>query len=97
MTFIFDTGSSWIWVPSTVCTGCKKARFNTSSTKNLTRTNKTYSITYGIGSVYGNLSTDFVSLSSNGSSNASATKFLLVTNATNLTDMMSDGVVGLSP
>lgn len=45
----------------------------------------------------GNLSTDYVSLNSNGSVNASATKFLLVSSATNLTDMLSDGVLGLSP
>ncbi len=45
----------------------------------------------------GNVSTDQISLNSNGSLNVSRSTFLLVYNQYNLSNMIADGVLGLSP
>jgi hypothetical protein len=98
MTFVVDSGSSWLWVPSVACSQCKKATaFNQTLSSTFNGTTKTQNVTYGIGSISGTESGDTVSLTSDGTANTTKARFLLVTTTKNLQDMVPDGIVGLTP
>jgi hypothetical protein len=85
MRFLFDTGSSWLWTPSSDCpdTECTKGhyKYHESSTFQSLRSNK--KVTYGIGGVEGIVSNDYISLEK---STGGKTKlnFLLVNSANDL-------------
>ena len=98
MTFIVDTGSSWLWVPSTACTSCSNSANAFNPALSTTYQNKTIkeNITYGIGSISGYESMESTTLNQNGSSNFT-TALLLVTKALSLQAMVPDGVMGLTP
>lgn len=80
MTFIFDTGSSWLWVPSDACpkTQCAGNTYHYGSSNNYVATTNTYTITYGKGQVKGYIVQDFVSLNSNGTLNTTKARLLSI-------------------
>lgn len=93
----FDTGSSNLWIPSVNCSslGCKSHQmYNQTSSSTYQAIGTAFSITYGTGSVSGNLSADSVSVGG-----------LMVTNqvfgqvtteiGTNFVDAMFDGILGM--
>ena len=94
--FILDTGSSWFWVPSALCTTCQNSKFNGTLSKSIANSTNVQNVFYSLGFVSGTLATDTVSLLSNGSSNATGVQFLLVKSASNLSAMVADGILGLS-
>lgn len=65
--------------------------------KTFNATSSIYNLTVQNGSVFGNLSTDMISLTANGSVNASNVRFLLVNRSVSISTMQSDGVLGLAP
>ena len=97
LSVIFDTGSNFLWVPSSECTNCIKNtnRYNPKLSSTSKETNITKSITYAIGFVEGNLCYDTISLNYNRNIKAKDLLFLNVKNEENLTGTVSDGVFGL--
>ena len=77
MTFIFDTGSSWLWVNTDKCptTECSGERYHYSKSSEYAETTTEEKIVYGKGQVDGMIASDTVSLFSNGASSATS-KFL---------------------
>ena len=59
---LFDTGSSWLWIPSVYCKKilCTKDHFDFRNSKSFTQTDKYESITYATGAVLGYVANDFV-------------------------------------
>ncbi|KAL1020841.1 hypothetical protein UPYG_G00005400 [Umbra pygmaea] len=94
---IFDTGSSNLWVPSVNCNSaaCQNhAEFNPSESSTFTWANKPVSISYGTGSMTGQLAYDTVSLGgltvTNQMFGASETEAPFMAN------MVADGILGLA-
>ncbi|KAL1020847.1 hypothetical protein UPYG_G00005510 [Umbra pygmaea] len=94
---IFDTGSSNLWVPSVNCTSaaCQNhARFNPGTSSTFTWAKESVSIQYGTGSMTGQLGYDTVSVG-----NISVTNQIFgasQTEATFMTNMDADGILGLA-
>jgi hypothetical protein len=65
--------------------------------KTFNATSSIYNLTVQNGSVFGNLSTDTISLTADGSVNAPNVKFLLVNRSVSINSLQSDGVLGLAP
>lgn len=59
MTFIYDTGSTFLWVPLNNCSGCHTTNLYTPA-GSFSTNNEADSITYGSGSVSGTVFTDNV-------------------------------------
>ena len=99
LTFIFDTGSSWLWIPSDACPKAQCTgttyHYGKSSTYSATAVNQT--VTYGKGQVQGYVVSDQVGLVSDGSVTATSSKFLSIFTATDISGISSDGLLGLSP
>ena len=91
MTLIFDTGSSWLWVPSQDCKEChtKAKLYNTSKSFKYRETGTTpMNIKYGSGSVWGKKSQDQVCLEKNKLDTCiSNYNFLAVDTATDLSGL----------
>ena len=61
MSFILDTGSSWLWVPGEACPNpsqCNGDVYKNSLSSTFVETNLVYDITYGIGYIEGHISSD---------------------------------------
>ena len=98
MSLLFDTGSSWLWVPSDDCPAnqCPGNRFKNGESITFQKTGATEKITYGKGEVDGNIVTDQIHLStSTGTINDFV--FLSIYQAADLTGLEADGLLGLSP
>ena len=96
---IFDTGSSWLWVPSVSC----KAKCHSSSnylvpSKSFTYTSldKEIVLRYGMGFAEGKLSTEQVSIGDEVSLSVTDQVFVLVENDKDFFGMRADGILGLS-
>ena len=99
MTFIFDTGSSWLWVPSDTCpkSQCPGTTFHFGSSSSYTPTTVSEKITYGKGQVQGYIVSDSVSLTDSIALMARNSKFLSIYTASDISSVRSDGLLGLSP
>lgn len=103
MQLIFDTGSSWLWLPSRECkeAGChEKAQLFDEGTSSTYKRTSTYPqiIQYGGGSVWGYKSMDMVCLDSDDSGTCFPNySFLSVFEAKDLEGLQSDGILGLAP
>lgn len=99
MTFIFDTGSAWTWVPSEDCPDdqCPKNHYEYKKSTGFKGSGKRDSITYGIGYVEGEVVNDDVAIISSASGMAKDVNFLSVDKARDLSGIQSDGLLGLSP
>jgi hypothetical protein len=69
MSFIFDTGSSWLWVPSDACpkSQCPGTTYHYAASSTYQASATTEKITYGKGQVQGYVVQDQVALSNSGS------------------------------
>lgn len=99
MTFIFDTGSAWTWIPSEDCdkTECTKNHYNYKLSEGYKNTGGQDEIFYGIGYVKGYIVNDDISITNSKETAARDVNFLSVTNAKSLDKLVSDGLLGLSP
>ena len=100
MTFLFDTGSSLLWIPETACSSdqCPGGRYNAAGSGTFRGTSDEEFIQYGKGSVKGYLVYDQVSLNSNGDV-GTVDDFLFVSifEAFDIEGLASDGLLGLTP
>eukprot|EP00347_Sterkiella_histriomuscorum_P000579 403375303 len=102
MTLIFDTGSSWLWVPTTDCKDChsKAQLYDQKQSSNYVNSGtRPQHIKYGAGSVWGYKSTDLLCLDSTNNQETCLNNFnfLAVFVASDLSGLQCDGIVGLSP
>ncbi|CDW80046.1 pepsinogen a [Stylonychia lemnae] len=99
MTFIFDTGSSWLWAPTKDCKICHKSeKYDPKVSEFFEQiSDEPTVVTYGTGQVRGYLSQDQVCLQKNLSSCLQEFQFLSVFETYELGGLKSDGVIGLAP
>lgn len=96
LTFIFDTGSSWLWLPSTDCTSCHNSKqFDPSASTTFNTTGFELNLQYGKGSASGVISSDTVSFGSPKLTVADQ-PFILVNRDEDLDGLDADGVLGLA-
>jgi hypothetical protein len=100
MSFLFDTGSAWVWVPNKDCPKDECATTNpydyTKST-NYFDTRKSETIEYGKGFVKGTVCNDDFSLTPSVTTQARYVNFLSVSESKDFMNLESDGILGLSP
>ena len=95
--FIYDTGSSWLWVPKTNCDGCPtNKRYDTTKSVTYNETSDLYELFYGKGHVVGNLAYDRVALMRMEVKSVNM-KMLTISAAEDLQGTQADGILGLSP
>ena len=99
MTFIFDTGSSWTWLPNADCPDdeCAKDHYFYKKSDTYRDSGKVETVKYGVGSIEGRVVTDHIALSATGEFQAQDVNFLSVYHAVDLASLESDGLLGLSP
>ncbi len=99
MSFIFDTGSAWTWVPSQDCPDdqCPNEHYQYTKSNGYRNTGTKDAVYYGIGSVEGYVVNDDVAIANSQSAMALDVNFLSVFGATDLSGIKSDGLLGLSP
>lgn len=99
MSFIFDTGSAWTWVPSVDCpdSQCSGEHYDFHKSKGFSDTGKVEDVTYGQGYIKGTVVNDDIAISSDPSTMAQDVNFILVREAKDLTGLQADGLLGLSP
>ncbi|CDW83892.1 eukaryotic aspartyl protease family protein [Stylonychia lemnae] len=101
MTLIFDTGSSWLWVPSQNCKDChtKAKLYDTKKSYKYRQVGTTpLNVRYGAGNVWGYKSQDQVCLEKNKPETCIINyNFLAVDQATDLSGLQCDGIIGLAP
>lgn len=96
---LFDTGSSWTWLPSHSCKGCKEAGIDThydcTVSKSCVNHGTNVEIEYGLGKIKGEISTD--SFFFNGKEMKDQ-PFLMVEDINDqMPELEFSGLVGLSP
>lgn len=99
MTFIFDTGSAWTWIPSSDCpkTECTRGHYFYHRSTGFRSTGTNETIVYGIGKVKGYVVNDDISLTKSTKTQAKDVNFLNVFTANKLSGLKADGLLGLSP
>ena len=99
MTFIFDTGSAWTWIPSEDCPDdqCANNHYNYKKSKGYRKTYQVEKIVYGIGEINGFVVNDDISISNSIAYMATDVNFLSIFSAKHLSSLKSDGLLGLSP
>jgi hypothetical protein len=92
---IYDTGSSDLWLPSIECSTCSGHNlYNSSQSSTYIDNDETFSITYGSGSVSGDIATDNFQI---GDLSVSQVTFGSVTEeSSGISSLDFDGVVGLA-
>lgn len=99
--YIFDTGSPWLWLPTTECVTCQYAEqtlYDTaSSTSYQQQKFEEDQLDYNTGSVRGYLSTESFCLSENSTYCVDDQQFIAVTETSELDFLKSDGILGLAP
>lgn len=96
---IFDTGSAWLWVPSTLCkTACHPCSnyLNTSSSATYISLKQEITLSYGMGYAIGDLSQDNISVGDTQSIKISNQTFILVNSNKDFDGMIADGILGLA-
>jgi len=94
MTFIFDTGSEWLWVPLDSCSNCR-AETKYTPAPSFEDTGKAHNISYVSGKVEGSIASDEVRTQLDDP--AVNMRLLAVTSESNIEGTQSDGILGLSP
>jgi len=93
-TFIWDTGSTLLWIPLNNCSSCPSSNKHTPS-GSWSNTGVRYTITYAVGEVSGVVANDNVYLTS--SSGASMQLLGVDTVSADLGGLQADGVLGMGP
>ena len=97
LNLVYDTGSSWLWVPTKLCKGCPtENRYDTESSEFYNETDTIIELFYGRGHVIGNLAYDLVSLLSV-KVKPVLLRMLLINEAEDFQGTQADGILGLSP
>lgn len=99
MTFIFDTGSAWTWIPSSDCPDdqCTNRHYEYMKSTGFRSTGRREQVIYGIGEIAGYVVNDDVAITSDPKTMATDVNFINVFQAKNLSSLKSDGLLGLSP
>ena len=99
MTFIFDTGSAWTWIPSKDCpdSQCSNNHYKYQFSSGFRSTNTLEDVKYGIGYIKGYVVNDDIAITSDTKSMATDVNFINVYEAKQLSTLESDGLLGLSP
>lgn len=99
MTFIFDTGSAWTWIPSSDCPDdqCTKEHYMYQKSSGFHNTNQKEDVKYGIGEIEGYVVNDDISITSNKETLTKDVNFINVYYARSLATLQADGLLGLSP
>jgi hypothetical protein len=99
MSFLFDTGSPWTWVPSIICPSneCSGEHYNYKKSSGYRTTNNYDEVKYGIGKVMGYVVNDDIAITSDPKTMATDVNFISVYSAEELDTLESDGLLGLSP
>ena len=94
LNFIYDTGSSWLWVPKKDCEGCPSSNYFDSENSETYNPQDLYlQLHYGKGSAKGYIFEDQVSLSE---SNTVVMRMLEVSEGEDLEGTHADGILGLT-
>jgi hypothetical protein len=93
MTFIFDTGSEWLWVPLDTCSSCQLDVYT--PTESFKDSKQKHTITYGSGTVKGTIATDEVRILEE--DDKLSMKLLGVTEEIGIQGTQADGILGLAP
>ena len=99
MKFLIDTGSPWTWVPSKDCPDneCTKSHYDYTKSSSFRKSNRKIELSYFVGYIQGFIISDSISISNSLSTAAKDVNFLSVTHAKKFDDLVSDGLLGLSP
>ena len=99
MSFIFDTGSTWTWIPNKDCpeSQCPNDHYYYDRSTNYYDTRDQDQVTYGIGQVKGYVVVDDVAVADSVDLQANDVNFLSVYYAKDMSTLKSDGLLGLSP
>jgi len=105
MSFVLDTGSSWMWVPGYECPRkeCSGTKYTDFMSKTFRGTNRKMDLKYGIGYLEGRISQDSVALRKEETvkggkkSTAQNVDFLNVYHAQDLKGLVADGLIGMAP
>ena len=94
---IFDTGSSWLWVPSTSCNKCHSSahRFDSAGSSTFEDTDEPISLQYGKGSGSGSIANETVGIGDKTPVFAAQQKFILLDKDQDFNGMQADGILGL--
>ena len=94
-TLVYDTGSSWLWIPNQNCSGCPtRNTFDSEGSTTYQTEGVRKTLSYGKGQVEGIIATDNVFMSNSTPSNMN---FVNVDRGTDLSGQQADGIVGLTP
>ena len=96
MTVVYDTGSNLLWLPSPFCTNCRPytKRYDAQMSTTVRFTNEKKNITYGIGSISGDVIEDSVSFTKNGPA-VERFRLIMANEEYDLNGTIPDGVLGL--
>ena len=99
MTFIFDTGSAWTWIPSEDCSDkeCTKNHYQYHKSEGFRNTYQKEKVVYGISEISGYVVNDDIAIAPSTKYMATDVNFLSVNKAKDLSTLESDGLMGLSP
>ena len=99
MSFLFDTGSPWTWVPSIHCpdSQCQGEHYNYKKSTGYRSSEKYETVRYGSGAIEGWVVNDDISITEDSSTMAKDVNFINVYQAEDLHILESDGLLGLSP
>ena len=99
MTFIFDTGSAWTWIPNEDCpdSQCPHEHYQYHLSTGYINSERVETVQYGIGKIEGSVVNDDVSILPSKEGQAQDVNFLSVYKAKDLSTLESDGLLGLSP
>lgn len=94
-TFIIDTGSNWLWIPSSSCKTCHDSKkFNSAQSSSYKSSDEIQELTYDNGSVKGIVSTDVVYIG-DPPLIAEHQTFVLAKEDRGFDKLKADGIIGL--
>ncbi|CAG9316083.1 cathD_1 [Blepharisma stoltei] len=93
---LFDTASSWLWVPSKGCQFCHESKqFNFEASSSYFSNGTYISLDYGKSTVYGLVSTETIKIGDDTSLQATNQYFLLGIFDMDFDNLQADGILGL--
>ena len=99
MTFLFDTGSSWLWISNEDCpkAQCQYRHYNYKESTSYRTDRKTEKVKYAAGKIEGFVATDHVALTKSEKTQAKDVNFLSIYEIKEMSYLLTDGLLGLSP